>query len=83
MDKFPALRLGYEVVEKGGTMGATLNAANEVAVQAFLDRKIKFTDITKTVEHVMKEHNLIKDPTLQDIMDADEYARKETKKCLS
>ena len=82
-DKFPALRLGYEVVEKGGTMGATLNAANEVAVQAFLDRKIKFTDITKTVEHIMKEHNLIKDPTLQDIMDADKCARKETKKCLS
>jgi len=83
MDKFPALRLGYEVVEKGGTMGATFNAANEVAVQAFLDREIKFTDITNTVEHVMKEHNFIKDPTLQDIMDADEYARKETKKCLS
>ncbi len=83
MDKFPALRLGYEVVEKGGTMGATLNAANEIAVQAFLDRKIKFTDITKTVEHVMKEHNFIKDPTLQDIMDADAHARKETKKCIS
>lgn len=83
MDKFPALRLGYEVVKKGGTMGATLNAANEIAVQAFLDRKIKFTDITKTVEHVMKEHNFIKDPTLQDIMDADAHARKETKKCIS
>ncbi len=83
MDKFPALRLGYEVVEKGGTMGATLNAANEIAVQAFLDRKIKFTDITKTVEHVMKKHNFIKDPTLQDIMDADAHARKETKKCIS
>ncbi len=83
IDKFPALRLGYEVAEKGGTMGATLNAANEIAVQAFLDRKIKFTDITKTVEHVMKEHNFIKDPTLQDIMDADAHARKETKKWLS
>jgi 1-deoxy-D-xylulose-5-phosphate reductoisomerase len=83
MDKFPALRLGYEVVEKGGTMGATFNAANEVAVQAFLDNKIKFTDITKAVEHVMKEHDFIKDPTLQDIIDADEYARKETKTCLS
>jgi len=83
MDKFPALRLGYEVVEKGGTMGATLNAANEVAVEAFLNRKIKFTDITKTVEHIMKKHHFIEDPTLQDIMDADEYARKETKKCLS
>ena len=83
MDKFPALRLGYEVVEKGGTMGATFNAANEVAVQEFLDNKIKFTDIANTVEHVMNEHNFISDPTLQDIMDADEYARKETKICLS
>jgi len=83
MDKFPALRLGYEVVEKGGTMGATFNAANEVAVQEFLDNKIKFTDIAKAVEHVMNEHNFIKDPTLKDIMDADEYARKETKICLS
>ena len=83
MDKFPALRLGYEVVEKGGTMGATLNAANEVAVQEFLDNKMKFTDIAKTVEHVMNEHNFISDPNLQNIMDADEYARKETKICLS
>ena len=83
MDKFPALRLGYEVVEKGGTMGATFNAANEVAVQEFLDNKIKFTDIANTVEHVMNKHNFISDPTLQDIMDADEYARKETKICLS
>ena len=83
IDKFPALRLGYEVVEKGGTMGATFNAANEVAVQAFLDNKIKFTDITKTVEHVMQTHNFIGNPALQDIIDADEYARKETKTCLS
>ena len=83
MDKFPALRLGYEVVEKGGTMGATFNAANEVAVQEFLDNKIKFTDISKAVEHVMNKHNFINDPTLKDIMDADEYARKETKTCLS
>ena len=83
MDKFPALRLGYEVVERGGTMGATFNAANEVSVQEFLDNKIKFTDIANTVEHVMNEHNFISDPTLQDIMDADEYARKETKICLS
>ena len=82
MDKFPALRLGYEAAEKGGTMGATLNAANEIAVQAFLERKIKFTDITKTVEYVMKKHNFIKNPDLQDIMFADNYARKETKKCL-
>ncbi|MFQ5963950.1 MAG: 1-deoxy-D-xylulose-5-phosphate reductoisomerase [Candidatus Scalinduaceae bacterium] len=82
MDKFPALRLGYEVAEKGGTMGATLNAANEIAVQAFLESKIKFTDITKTAEYVMQKHNFIKDPDLQDIINADEFARKETKRCL-
>ena len=83
MKKFPALRLGFEAAEKGGTMGATLNAANEVAVQAFLDEKIKFTDIVKTVEHVMEKHNFIKDPDLQKIMDADNYAREETKRCIS
>lgn len=82
MKKFPALRLGFEAAEKGGTMGATLNAANEVAVQAFLDEKIKFTDIVKTVEHVMEKHNFIKDPDLQKIMDADNYAREETKRCI-
>jgi len=64
-------------------MGATFNAANEVAVQEFVDNKIKFTDIAKAVEHVMNEHDFINDSTLQDIMDADENARKETKICLS
>ena len=82
MEKFPALRLGFEASEKGGTMGATLNAANEIAVQAFLERKINFTDITKTVEYVMKKHNFIEDPDIQDIMNADNYAREETKRCL-
>jgi len=82
MEKFPALRLGFEAAERGGTMGATLNAANEVAVQAFIERKIKFTDIAKTVEYVMEKHNFIKDPDLQEIMNADKNAREETGKCL-
>ena len=83
MDKFPALRLGFEAVEKGGTMGATLNASNEVAVQEFLEGKIKFTDITKTVEYVMNKHNFIENPDLQEILNADNYAREETKRCLT
>lgn len=82
MDKFPALKLGYEAAEKGGTSGVTLNAANEIAVQAFLDRKIKFTDIAKLVDKVMQKHNFIQDPDMEDIMLADDYARKETEKCL-
>ncbi|MCP5005148.1 MAG: 1-deoxy-D-xylulose-5-phosphate reductoisomerase [Planctomycetes bacterium] len=83
MDKFPALKLGFEAARKGGTTGATLNAANEVAVQAFLDRKIKFTDIAMLVDKVIGKHNFIQDPDMKDIMLADDYARKETKKCLS
>ncbi|MDR4506171.1 MAG: 1-deoxy-D-xylulose-5-phosphate reductoisomerase [Candidatus Scalindua sp.] len=82
MDKFPALKLGYEAAEKGGTSGVTLNAANEIAVQAFLDRKIKFTDIATLVDKVMQKHTFIQDPDMKDIMLADDYARKETKKCL-
>ncbi len=82
-DKFPALKLGFEAVKRGGTVGVTLNAANEVAVQAFLERKIKFTDITKLVDKVIQKHNFIQDPDIKDIMLADDYARKETMKCLS
>ncbi|GJQ57354.1 MAG: 1-deoxy-D-xylulose-5-phosphate reductoisomerase [Candidatus Scalindua sp. AMX11] len=82
MDKFPALKLGYEAAKEGGTNGVTLNAANEVAVQAFLERKIKFTDIAKLVDKVIQKHNFVQDPDMKDIMLADDYARKETKKCL-
>jgi len=59
-EKFPALRLGYQVAREGGTTGATLNAANEVAVQAFLDGQIKFTEIAMYVEKVISHHHFIK-----------------------
>jgi 1-deoxy-D-xylulose-5-phosphate reductoisomerase len=82
MDKFPALRLGYYAASEGGTMGATLNAANEIAVQAFLDGKIRFTDIAWSVEKVMERHHFIKEPCLEDILAADAWARREVEKCL-
>lgn len=82
MEKFPALRLGYYAAREGGTVGATLNAANEVAVQAFLDSKIRFTDIALSVEKVMDRHHFIKNPCLEDILAADAWARQEVKKCL-
>lgn len=53
-DRFPALRLAYEAIETGDTMPAVLNAADEVAVEAFLQREIVFTDITKVVEKTME-----------------------------
>lgn len=82
-DKFPALELGFEAARVGGTMGSALNAANEVAVDAFLNNKIKFTDITKMVKMVMEKHTLIKNPTLEDVVKTDVWARQEVNKCLS
>lgn len=82
MEKFPALRLGYQAAKEGGTLGATMNAANEVAVQAFLDGRIRFTDIAAFVEKVMNNHHFIKNPCLEDILAADSWAREEIKKCL-
>ncbi|MBF8278241.1 MAG: dxr [Candidatus Brocadiaceae bacterium] len=83
MEKFPALKLGYEAAREGGTMGATLNAANEVAVQAFLNGQIKFTEIVTSVEKVINNHHYIKNPCLEDVLTADAWARQEIKKCLT
>src|SRR5207248_8294302 len=54
-DKFPCLRLAYEAAEAGGTKTIALNAADEVAVAAFLEGKIKFTDIARTIEGTLNE----------------------------
>jgi 1-deoxy-D-xylulose-5-phosphate reductoisomerase len=80
--KFPALRLAYEVAEKGGSAGAVLNAANEQAVEAFIAGKIKFGEIVDMIECVLGRHNLIADPTLDDLLGADQWARNEVIECL-
>jgi len=82
MEKFPALRLGYLAAKEGGTMGATLNAANEIAVEAFLAGKICFTEISSYVEKIVCNHNFIKNPCLEEVLEADSRARQELKKCL-
>jgi 1-deoxy-D-xylulose-5-phosphate reductoisomerase len=82
IEKFPALRLGFQAAKEGGTVGVTLNAANEVAVQAFLKGQIKFTDISSSVEKVINNHHFIKNPCLEDILAADSWARQEITKCL-
>ncbi|MBM4054517.1 MAG: 1-deoxy-D-xylulose-5-phosphate reductoisomerase [Planctomycetes bacterium] len=81
-EKFPALKLGYLAAREGGTIGATLNAANEVAVQAFLEKKIRFTEISSFVEKVINNHHFIKNPCLEEILAADAWARQEMEKCL-
>ena len=62
-------------------MPAVLNAANEIAVEAFLEGKMKFTDIPKTIEKVMSKHRVIKEPSLDDLLAADHWARQEASSC--
>jgi 1-deoxy-D-xylulose-5-phosphate reductoisomerase len=79
-DRFPALRLGYRAGEEGGTMGAVMNAANEVAVGAFLEGRIGFLNITEIVERVMDLHRVARPSGVEEIMEADSWARAEAEK---
>jgi 1-deoxy-D-xylulose-5-phosphate reductoisomerase len=76
-DDFPALNLARKAGETGGTLPAVLNAANEIAVAAFLDRQIRFPQIWETVEKVMDRHTSVAHPDLDAILQADQWARAE------
>lgn len=78
-EKFPCLRLAYQSIEIGETMPAILNAANEVAVNGFLEGWIKFTDIPLLLQKVMEEHEVKSVRTIEDILRADQWAREKTK----
>lgn len=82
MDRFPALQLGFEVAQAGGTAGAVLNAANEAAVDAFLKREISFTDIVVANREILAQHNFEAQPTLEALMAADRWARTEMSKWI-
>jgi len=75
LEKFPCLALAFKACEMGGTMPAVLNAANEVAVEAFLDKRILFTDIPKLIKNTIEKHSSVTDPALADILEADKWAR--------
>lgn len=66
--KFPALRLAFEAGEKGASMPAVFNSANEAAVNLFLKEEIKYLEISQIIEREMENHTLIKNPQLEDIM---------------
>ena len=74
--RFPALGLGYRALAEGGTSPATLNAANEVAVGAFLERQLAFPAITAVIEAVMNALPPRPLATLADVLDADALARR-------
>jgi len=82
LERFPALRLAYEVLEQGSTAATVFNAANEVAVSAFLKEEIPFLDILRVVETCLRRHNPVGDPDLAGIFAADKWARRETEEIL-
>jgi 1-deoxy-D-xylulose-5-phosphate reductoisomerase len=81
-DDFPALNLARRAGETGGTLPAVMNAANEIAVAAFLNRQVRFPDIWRIVEEVMKRHEPVAHPDLDAILQADQWARNEAQGCV-
>lgn len=76
-DRFPCLRLAYEAANVGRTMPAVLNAANEVAVSRFLNREIGFNGIPELVARILELHQPFPLKTLEDVLEADTWARRE------
>jgi len=81
-DDFPALNLARCAGETGGTLPAVMNAANEIAVAAFLDRRVRFPHIWQVVQEVMNRHTSVAHPDLDEILRADQWARAEAAKTL-
>jgi 1-deoxy-D-xylulose-5-phosphate reductoisomerase len=74
---FPALQLGYEVAERGGTCGAVLNATNEAAVERFLAGELPFLDIARACRDILNHHDFSATPTLDELAALDRWARNE------
>ena len=82
LNKFPSLALAFEAARRGGTLPAVLNAADEEAVDAFLSGMIRFTDIYKIVEKVFTAHKHVRQAGLDDILEADQWARRQARMIL-
>ncbi|HEX8774216.1 MAG TPA: 1-deoxy-D-xylulose-5-phosphate reductoisomerase [Pyrinomonadaceae bacterium] len=75
MERFPCIALAYRALRAGGTLPAAMNAANEEAVTAFLDERIRLTDISRVIASVMDEHDTQTINDLEDVLEADRRAR--------
>ncbi|HBG60357.1 MAG: 1-deoxy-D-xylulose-5-phosphate reductoisomerase [Omnitrophica WOR_2 bacterium GWF2_38_59] len=81
--KFPALELAYYALKKGGSLPCVLNAADEEAVESFLEGILNFNSIYDVVAKVVRNHKIVSSPSIKQIMDADIWAREETRKVMS
>lgn len=77
LKKFPSLALAFDVARLGGTAPAVLNAADEIAVNAFLEKKLSFTGMYRLTEKVVRRHHVVQRPSLKDIEQADAWAREQ------
>ncbi len=82
LETFPCLKIAYESLKMGGTYCAVLNSANEVLVNEFLEDKIGFYDIPYYIEKTLEAHNSIENPSLEDILEIDKWARNFVKNIL-
>jgi len=83
LERFGALRLGLEVAAAGGTAGAVLNGANEAAVAAFLDGRLSFCEIVPACQSILQNHNFDPNPSLEQVLEADRWARQEVLRCCT
>ena len=82
-EKFPCLKLAFRALEAGQSMPAILNAANEIAVQGFLDEKIAFKEISEIIKLTMDNHECKSINDIKDVLEADRWAREEAAKLLA
>jgi len=80
---YPCFKIGLDAGKSGGTAPAVMNAANEVAVLAFLDKKVRFLQISEIVESIVKAHSVKSNPSLRDVLNADMWARKKAQELVS
>ena len=74
MQTFRGLKLAYEAARIGGSMPTVFNAANEKAVALFLEKKISFLQIPELIEACMQKHEVVKEPTVEEILAAEQQA---------
>lgn len=76
LEAFPCLALAYDALREGGSASCVLNAANEVLVAAFLKEEIKFSDISRLLQHIMEGYSVVKMPDLSTILEVDQEGRR-------
>ena len=82
-EKFPCISLAYTAAEVGGTLPVVLSSADEVVVKAFLNEQIGFMDIPTILQRIMEKHEVIADPTLDDILEVDKWTKSNVRSIIN